>query len=166
MEFNVKHLFELQNELDQSIYVAHQTDEIETLKKRILAFIVEVAELANETRCFKFWSHKKPSSTDIILEEYADGLHFLISVGITLKIDTNMSFDCFSFEHDMVMVDQFLVVFDALATLAKETNEEVYCHVFTEYIRLGMLLGFDGTEIEAGYLKKNKINHERQASNY
>ena len=43
---------------------------------------MEIAELANETRCFKFWSNKGPSAKNTILEEYADCLHFLLTIGL------------------------------------------------------------------------------------
>lgn len=166
MEFNVKQLFTLQQELDQSIYDLHHTDEQATFKRRILAFVVELAELANETRCFKFWSHKKPSSDDTILEEYADGLHFLLSIGLTLQVDAQIEFDKFVFEQDPILCDQFLTVFGLLTTLASDLSLETYRKVFVEYMRLGMLLGFDGKDIERGYLNKNKINHDRQSSKY
>ena len=44
-----------------------------------MALLVE-RELANETRSFKFWSTKGPSANEIILEEYVDSIHFLLSL--------------------------------------------------------------------------------------
>lgn len=58
----------------------------------MLALLVEIGELANETRCFKYWSNKPASEREVILEEYVDGLHFILSIGIDLGIDKNFLF--------------------------------------------------------------------------
>ncbi len=50
------------------------------LLKRDLALTIELAELANETRCFKYWSSKGPSEREVILEEFVDSIHFLLSL--------------------------------------------------------------------------------------
>lgn len=71
-----KKLFDMQKELDTYIETNHNVKQAELLDKKILALLVEVGELANETRCFKFWSKKKPSERDVIIEEYVDGIHF------------------------------------------------------------------------------------------
>ena len=57
------------------------------VKRKMLALLVEIGELANETRCFKYWSNKPASEREVILEEYVDGLHFILSIGIDLGID-------------------------------------------------------------------------------
>ncbi|MBM7869320.1 dimeric dUTPase (all-alpha-NTP-PPase superfamily) [Clostridium pascui] len=76
-------LYELQNELDKYILEKKNKQLMpkQLLTDTLLALQVEVSELANETRCFKHWSNKGPSSKDVILEEYVDILHFFLSVG-------------------------------------------------------------------------------------
>lgn len=54
------------------------------LTEKLLALQVEVSELANATRCFKYWSMKGPEQRERLLEEYADVLHFFLSVGLAL----------------------------------------------------------------------------------
>ncbi|WP_178076329.1 dUTP diphosphatase, partial [Pseudomonas sp. 2822-15] len=36
-----------------------------------------------------FWSDKGPSTDEVILEEYVDGIHFILSVGIESGFDEN-----------------------------------------------------------------------------
>jgi dimeric dUTPase (all-alpha-NTP-PPase superfamily) len=72
--------------LDQAIQTKHQTTYASTVNEIKLALIVELGELANEVRSFKFWSYKNPSNKEVILEEYVDGLHFIISFVIMYKI--------------------------------------------------------------------------------
>jgi len=56
----------------------------EYLSKTFLALMVEVAELANATRCFKYWSNKESESKEVLLEEYVDIMHFFLSIGLQL----------------------------------------------------------------------------------
>lgn len=56
------------------------------LTERIMALQTEVAELANETRCFKYWSIKQNQfDKEKALKEYVDILHFFLSIGNTLR---------------------------------------------------------------------------------
>jgi len=83
-------LYELQNELDELI-VAKATDgNIDGnnkmfLNDRIIALFTEVGEFANATRCFKYWSNKPQESRERLLDEYADILHFVLSIGNTME---------------------------------------------------------------------------------
>ena len=79
---NLKPLFDAQKALDATIHEQHQTNYAKTHDDRVLALLVELGELANTTRCFKFWSLKGSEVEAIVLDEYADALHFLLSIGI------------------------------------------------------------------------------------
>ena len=83
---NLQKLFQMQNTLDKRIQAEHHLEGVPLLHKKILSLQVELGELANETRCFKFWSTKKPSSNDVILEEYVDCLHFILSIRSRKKL--------------------------------------------------------------------------------
>src|SRR5699024_12798011 len=72
----------MQQKLDDYISKNHQLDGENLLEERFLALLVETGELANETRCFKFWSKKEASTKEVILEEYVDNIHFLLSLGL------------------------------------------------------------------------------------
>lgn len=92
----LEELFEMQNELDKYIVnnnfncignempvVNHNSKEF--LNERILALFTEVAEFANATRCFKYWSKKPAENKERLLDEYVDILHFYLSIGNTMK---------------------------------------------------------------------------------
>ncbi|KNF06942.1 dUTPase [Gottschalkia purinilytica] len=90
----LKELLELQKELDDRIiekkYNPSDMGQLNylhemMLPERLLALQVETSELANATRCFKYWSDKGPEPKERILDEYADVLHFVLSVGNTLN---------------------------------------------------------------------------------
>ena len=75
-------LFRVQQALDQHIEEKHELQNEDLFARKVLALLVELGELANETRCFKFWSIKPSSEKSVILEEYVDGIHFILSLGI------------------------------------------------------------------------------------
>ena len=87
----ISELLEKQRELDQFI-IKNRYDYPEYidandksfLRDRILALSVEVGEFANATRCFKYWSNKPSESKERLLDEYADILHFMLSVANTI----------------------------------------------------------------------------------
>ena len=70
--------------MDQDIASRHKVSYESTFAERVLALLVELGEFANETRCFKYWSEKPPSPKERILDEYADALHFFLSLGVML----------------------------------------------------------------------------------
>ena len=45
-------------------------------------------------------------------------------------------------------------------------TEPAFQAVFTEYLRLGELLGFSAVDVEAAYVSKNEVNYERQKNGY
>ena len=113
MEINLETLFQEQFKLDKTIQEKHQVTYQDTLIKRILALLVELGECLNETRSFKFWSYKKPSPNEVILEEYVDALHFYLSLGLCLNIDK------FVYEYNLISEDINLVF---LSTSSKDED--------------------------------------------
>ncbi|KEF39547.1 hypothetical protein M670_01320 [Schinkia azotoformans MEV2011] len=157
-------LFELQKELDTRIEKEHGLEQADLMDKKIMALLVELGELANETRCFKFWSKKPAAARDVILEEYVDGVHFILSIGLELNIQDQVSLNPKDEYRDLV--EQFQLVFASIIEFRKQLNLENYHNIFNEYIILGKLLGFSSDDIEKAYKLKNEVNHKRQNSGY
>ncbi|MCD4838150.1 dUTP diphosphatase [Neobacillus sedimentimangrovi] len=64
---NLGKLFMLQNELDAHIEQQHPRKEGESRHdKKVLALLVELGELANEARFFKFWSRDQEPRLEVI----------------------------------------------------------------------------------------------------
>ncbi|MFB4165843.1 dUTP diphosphatase [Alteribacillus sp. JSM 102045] len=159
----MKQLFSIQRTLDDRILKEHALKREAIFTDKMLAFQVEVGELANETRCFKYWSHKPASGQEVILEEYVDGLHFILSLGIDKGWEEAPEQPD---RPDISLSAQFLSVFEAAAALTTDTEKQSYLHLFKEYLKLGAALGFSSEEIEHAYLEKNKTNHKRQTEGY
>jgi dimeric dUTPase (all-alpha-NTP-PPase superfamily) len=156
---NLQKLFELQRQLDERIEQEHPRKPGEDrLAKKILALLVELGELANEARFFKFWSNDQEPRTAVltwpygtggppvyrnrVLEEFVDGLHFILSLGLDIGFDP---------EDWIIKGEQY---------------EIDYVQILDLFIGLGEMLGFTWEEIEEAYLQKNQENFKRQEEGY
>lgn len=160
---NLKRLYELQAELDDEIAKNHHICYECTHEKRLLALTVEIGELANETRCFKYWSNKPASSKEIVLDEYADGIHFFLSLGIPLNAS--------KFEYELVenkeeLTVQFHNVYHLICELREHYDLIHYERALQYYLNLVLSLGYSGKDIIDSYLSKLEVNHKRQETNY
>lgn len=161
---NLQQLFTMQAALDQHIEAQHNLQNEDLFDRKVLALLVELGELANETRCFKFWSLKPSSPKEIILEEFVDGVHFILSLGIICgytdsKIESRAT-------DSNTLSDQFLTMYDRIGQFRTQRNIEAYVAMFECYVQLANELGFSAEEIEQAYIKKNEINYERQRQGY
>ena len=93
---DLRDMYSKQAELDLEIAKNHNINYENTRNKRVLALLVELGEFANTTRTFKFWSNKGPEGKEVMLDEFADGLHFLLSLGI----DKGFEVDSIEVEDD------------------------------------------------------------------
>lgn len=191
---NLSKLFKIQKQLDDRIVKEKGLEGQDLLDKKILALQVELGELANEWRGFKFWSEDQEPRTEVpdfetwkknghktykgkpamhfknpLLEEYVDCLHFFLSIGINSNVRTDIDFDKAGTRDIMTL---FAKINRYTAEMWWEHNGKTgqllvkWLFGFQNFLRLGEMLGFTWDEIEKAYLEKNKINHERQESGY
>jgi dimeric dUTPase (all-alpha-NTP-PPase superfamily) len=160
---NLSKLFELQKELDERIREQHNLQGVSLLSKKILALNVEIGELANETRCFKYWSDRKPSDKNVILEEFVDCLHFILTIGLEKDFsDVCIEFKSMDYSTTEAFVNLYIDVNDFLVCSTKDH----YITLFEDFLSLGENLGFTEEDMEEAYLAKNIINHKRQNEGY
>jgi dimeric dUTPase (all-alpha-NTP-PPase superfamily) len=161
---NFTKLYTMQKELDLHIENTHQLQEDKLVDKKILALLVEIGELANETRCFKFWSLKPPAPKEKILEEFVDGIHFILSLGLECGFE-NREIGSEN-QNNVAVTEQFLKVFELISAFKETRSLESYQNLFSAYLSLGELLGFSHHDIEQAYIQKNEVNYERQENGY
>ena len=173
---NLQKLFEMQRQLDERIIREKELEGKDLLPNTILALQVELGELANEWQGFKHWK-TNPQPKPGMLEEYVDGLHFVLSIG--LKLNEHI-FDWFrEYEANKMpgwylsntITEQFNEVFFRVSFLLckidmDDYSSNLYGDVICYYLGLGEMLGFSWKEIEEAYLRKNAVNHERQERGY
>lgn len=167
MAMDFEKLYSMQKLLDERIETQHGLQAENLVEKKILALLVEIGELANETRCFKFWSLKPAAPLEKVLEEYVDGLHFILSLGLDLDFTYNPTNNETKKKAGTgILVEQFLLVFQAVNQFQQKKTIETYNDLFANYLSLGDYLGFTGEKIQQAYIQKNEVNHERQNQNY
>ena len=87
MKINIDRILELQKQLDNNIHTKHNINPKEVFEKRRLALIVEICEMINVNRCFKFWSLKKDYDKQVLGDEFVDCLHFILSISLHFDLD-------------------------------------------------------------------------------
>lgn len=168
---NLEKLYKMQEELDDYILINHHKrtgkgiSEVELLDKTILALLVEVGELANATRCFKHWSTKGMMDKEIMLSEYADCLHFYLSIGNQIR--EQFDIECvgwcvgwYEYQDSNVLTKVFRNAYKHIDKLDRCDGIE-YLIVGDILKRLASLLNFTDKEVEQAYLKKHEENYRR-----
>ncbi|PIC59081.1 hypothetical protein CSV80_00735 [Sporosarcina sp. P12(2017)] len=190
---NLTRLFEMQKVLDERIVKEKGLEGQDLLPQKILALQVELGELANEWRGFKFWSEDRKPRTQAyshheekqhghngfssiakyernpLLEEYVDCLHFILSIGLELAAqETEKWFVEANVQvyKNRDTVEQFIYTNYHLNRMYLEDEYDDYDELVYTFLGLGEMLGFTWEQIEQAYYSKNKINHERQATGY
>lgn len=137
--------------------------EEEIIKKNILELLVEIGELANETRCFKHWSTKGPSEKEIILDEYIDCLFMILYfsniTGVTLEED-------FPKVVELDMVETFIQLYQNTCLLKEGLTKDKIKRLLVDIMYLGKLLGLSIENLEMGTQHKSKIIQRRFQENY
>ncbi|WP_322972505.1 dUTP diphosphatase [Pseudalkalibacillus salsuginis] len=166
MDLELQQMYKMQNELDRRIESERGLEKEDLLDEKVLALLVEIGELANETRCFKFWSSKPPSPKETILEEYVDGVHFLLSIGLILPYEVPQQVTLPKVA-DINPVHAFLKVYESVS-IFKNNEDDInnYNRLMEDYLMIGRVLGFTIEEIKDAYLSKNQVNHARQDEGY
>lgn len=161
---NLAKLFEIQKSLDKKIIENKGLEGEDLLPKKILSLQVELGELANELpELFKFWSDKK-NNYEKALEEYCNCLHFILSIGLEIGIDTNSSWNVY--KHNDI-TEQFISLFGTCSDL-RDMRLKIapYIDLIYTFRGLGEMLGFTWEQVEQAYLDKNRTNHRRQDDDY
>lgn len=139
-------------------------------EKLVLALLVELGECANEWRGFKFWSkHQEPRNRT--LEEYVDGLHFVLELGLDINYKNT---EPFNLTDEVAITEIFIKLHYQISSLYQFHVEygngcglyDAYDEILETYLLLGEQLGFTREQIEQAYRDKNAVNHERQNNGY
>lgn len=161
---NLTDLLEKQKKLDKLIFKNSGIERypFEDIK---LALLTELGELGNEVQSFKYWKRNKNIKTERILEEFADCLHFALSLenylGQTSDVVKKEPDDVFKIVEKKSTNEEinrvFLRVYDSV--ILKES-------ILVAIITLGKCLGLTLEIIQDAYLKKYNENVRRQEEGY
>ena len=133
---NLVELFRAQKILDDRIVDEHNLQGQDLLPKKILSLLVELGELCQEWRGFKFWSSdQEPRTKEVLgwvnpqkyknplLEEFSDCLHFILSIGNDLEINNIELYTILPFKHKTTL-DQFSQTYYVIGDLEHDPSQE------------------------------------------
>lgn len=165
---DLQKLLDMQKELDKTILENAGIKEypLENIK---LALLVELGELANVWQGFKHWKKHKEINREELLEEFADCLSFALSLenelhqidGEYFKVEFAISETCFVFKDKEIEINETIKCLNK--TFKNVTNLE---RILESVLLAGIGVEISTKEMEQAYLKKNKINYERQNNGY
>lgn len=131
--------------------------------KNILSLLVEIGELANETRCFKYWSVKGPSPKEVILEEYADVVTMVLCFCNYLHANIqNTVSDLMYRTLDL----QFLELYQSVSEFRHDYTASKIETILSKVLVLGHSLEFTDQDMKKACFRKMGIVQERLESNY
>lgn len=157
-----RQLFEKQRQLDRFIE-ENQHVQKDVFDEKGLALLVELSELANETRCFKFWSTKGPSERAVLLEEFVDSVHFMLSLG---NMRGFLLEEWPYLKEKQELTETFLNTTQTILTFLQHQTEENYRAMWEQYSLIAYNLNFTIDDVLQAYELKNEKNYERQRNGY
>ncbi|QJG67011.1 dUTP diphosphatase [Mycoplasma phocoenae] len=159
---NLEKVFNIQELLDEKFAENISPDEQNLEIKRIIALLVEIGEFANEVQAFKYWKVNKNLDRVKILEEFADGIHFLSSMSYKKNVDFEISPITLSTDFTIQLSHVYMEASKLFNNLTKEQLKYVY----ELYLGLGVTAGISEQEILDSFYRKNEINFQRAKNKY
>ena len=185
---NIKAMLQDQKELDSFIIAKKELKEV-PVQNIALATIAEISECLNAWERFKHWKANpqpkvngmrdvagKPEQYNPLMDEWADIMHFALSIFNSCYRVGLVSVDSIQWYIDTLKSDgiekdkktvanQFVDVMNA-AMMAYRSSGENYTTLLLEVIALGVDLGYNVEQLSKFYYDKHAINIKRQQSNY
>lgn len=153
MDYSIfENVLKSNKELDEMFNTSFPDKEM--VKKNKLELLVEIGELANETRYFKYWSNK-PIDMELVKGEYADCIIITFYFFNILNI---------SLDEEFNKVDEYnkVDIFGRLYKLASEfyynSDKELIKEIFVTLINLGYMIGFNNLDIINACMSKINKN--------
>ncbi len=181
MKIDFKEMLEMQKELDDYILRNGQVEGLADMK--LVALTVELSEMFNEIRSFKHWSKKGPSSKEVILDEFADVLHFWLSIMndeiknklnkdyINIDIKDYTTFDINvskEIENKKNRLNElFIYIINCIVGYNNidKTIGNLY-NLMGSLLIIAEILEFTEQDIIDAYKEKHEINYKRQREGY
>ena len=147
--------------LDDIFFEKFKNDE-KMFEKNCIELIVEIAEFANESRCFKYWSNK-PMKKEETLEELADCIMVCLYFYNYLNID-KVKIKTYDFSSDILVC--LNDIFKLSTLLIDNINQEIVIKIFSYLIYIGSLVNLEEKEIYEACLKKIEKQEKRLEEGY
>ena len=152
-------IYDENKELDKMFI--NNTNDLDIVRKNKLELLVEIGELANETKCFKYWIDT-PCNMTLVKEEYADCIIMTLCFFNYLNVSLDEEFPIYDDRLDII--DMFSKLYELAVSFYQNDTKNTIKSIFVYLIELGHILSIDDTSIIDSVLNKIKKNKERLAN--
>ena len=159
IEFN--EIYKANNELDDMFIKKY--DHVDLVRKNKIELLVEIGELANETKCFKYWSSKK-ADMSLVEMEYADCVIMTLCFFNLLKIKLDDQFPEITDNLDDISI--FAKIYSLASNFYYQEDASIIKELFVYLLKLGYHLGFNNDDIKRICMKKINCDKERFREDY
>lgn len=168
----LQEMMAMQKSLDEYVIANNEIGEdVNITQGRYIALKTELHEFINEIKFFKYWSKNKKINKEHILEEGIDCVHFILSLMIEFGYDIQEDLEITEkqLEHiqnktmaELYLMTDTLLVDTFITNAYKENMASALVGIMLMFNRCG----FTGDDLYNAYIKKNKVNIERQNNAY
>lgn len=167
MELN--ELFKIQEIIENKIKSFSDIEEDSVGKENIfdikfLALQVKTGEIANLTKCYKYYKIKRNIPKEKIIVRYIDGMKFLLSIGNNYEFNVINKDSIDKIEKTDNVIKLFSSIFDDIRDLRKKILQKdyvdsltIYIRLFARYVNLGECLGLSFEEVYEYYMKNSYL---------
>ncbi|MGM9972971.1 MAG: dUTP diphosphatase [Clostridiaceae bacterium] len=149
----LNNLFKMQAERNKDLKVLTNLDEYKLNARKLLALNVRVGNLANATKCFKYWEDSETTDPDYILQKYINALSCILTVGMFKGYTDIDSIEIKS--NDYCLSDQFLNLYVDINDLLTTSSKDHYITLLEDFLSIGKSLGLTEEIIIDAYLKQS-----------
>lgn len=150
------HLFETQNKLDDRIVKEKGLEGVDLLDKKVLALLVELGELSNEWRGFKFWSEDREPRGERTCQDCGGQCHWLAFVGTTVECEENCQM-CNGEGVTNKLLEEYVDVLHFILSIGNELDmHDIDVGTQLNYIKKDITDQFNGMFDNAIRLKKSQ----------
>lgn len=160
--FDLTNIYKTTKYID-GLFESRYTNDKDIVRKNRLELLVELGELANETRCFKYWSINQTGDKEKVLEEYIDCL--FMTLYFCNIMDVSLDEDYPSSSNGDI-IETFLKLYKYSGNLESNPNKEELKMILVELDHLARLLDFTIEDLERVTIKKKKIIEDRFNTDY
>lgn len=122
---------------------------VQRLNQKILSFLHDLGEVAQDSRCYLFWEKEEPVNHDVLLEHYLEGLSMLMSIGFELRIDSIKNHT--EIPQPLNIESLFLKIYHSILNVQSHYSSDDYQNTIDDYFTLGFKLGIQIEEILNNY---------------
>ena len=155
-------IYEENKRLDEIFINRYKDSDPEFIRKNGIEFLVELGEFVNETKCFKYWTVKKPDM-EKVLDEFADCITILLTFFNYLDLDLENMVSPYDSDNILDVIND---TYRLGTELLDNYNEGLVKTSFSNLMHISRLLHIKEEDVMDAIFKKLKIVEERLNSNY